>query len=124
MEVIKCMTQKMQEKFDKYWEDINGLLAVVSILDPRNKMDCIKFYFDLFYDGEAEVQIERIRKLLDMLVNEYQENKNEDYELLSQISKIGYLCNLLIVDGIYGRKIKLLRLAQRKWIQSLKGIII
>lgn len=87
VEVIKCMAQKMQEKFDKYWEDINGLLAVASILDPRNKMDCIKFYFDLFYDDEAEVQIERIRKLLDMLVDEYQENKNEDYELLSQISK-------------------------------------
>ncbi|CAO2821052.1 unnamed protein product [Amaranthus hypochondriacus] len=71
----------------EYWEDINGLLAVASILDPRNKMDCIKFYFDLFYDDEAEVQIERIRTLLDMLVDEYQENKNEDYELLSQISK-------------------------------------
>ena len=48
-------------------------------------MDHIKFYFDLFYDGEAAVQIERTRKLLDMLVDEYQENKNEDYELLSQI---------------------------------------
>ena len=113
VEVIKCMAQKIQEKFDKYWENINGFLAVVSVLDPRNKMDCIKFYFDLFYDGEAKVQIERIRKLLDMLVDEYQENKNKDYELLTQISKKWVPVQSSKSGWDLWAKIKLLRLAQK-----------
>ena len=47
------------------------------------------------------MQIERIRKLLDMLVDEYQENMNKEYESLYQFSKKGYVCNLLRVEGIY-----------------------
>ena len=43
VDVICDMTLKMIAKFDKYWSEMNGLLAIASILDPRNKMDCVDF---------------------------------------------------------------------------------
>jgi len=39
---------------------MNGLLAIASILDPRNKMDCVDFYFNEIYKGEASREIERV----------------------------------------------------------------
>ena len=44
-EVIRTMAKSMVEKFDKYWSNINGILAIATILDPRNKMDCVAHYF-------------------------------------------------------------------------------
>ena len=67
----------------------------------------------MFYDGEAEVQIEGIRKLLNMLVDEYQKNKNEDYELFSQISKKRVPEQSSKSGWDLWAKIKLLRLAQK-----------
>jgi hypothetical protein len=32
------MSATMVEKYDKYWTDIHGLMAVAVILDPRLKM--------------------------------------------------------------------------------------
>ncbi|KMT12423.1 hypothetical protein BVRB_5g103550 [Beta vulgaris subsp. vulgaris] len=64
--------KEMLEKFDNYWKNINGILAVATILDPRNKMDCVEYYFGEIYDGEADLEIARVRKILDKLVVEYQ----------------------------------------------------
>jgi len=38
------MASRMIDKFDKYWSKMNGLLAIASMLDPRNKLDCVDFY--------------------------------------------------------------------------------
>jgi len=46
VDVIRDMTFKMIEKFDKYWSEMNGLLAIALILDPRKKMDYVDFYFN------------------------------------------------------------------------------
>ena len=37
------MTSRMVDKFDKYWSEINGLLEIASILDPRKKLDLWTF---------------------------------------------------------------------------------
>ena len=37
-EHIKMMAVKMKENFEKYWEAINGIMDVASVLDPRYKM--------------------------------------------------------------------------------------
>jgi len=48
---------------------MNGLLAIASILDLRNKMDCVDFYFNEIYEDEACREIERVASLLyDLLV--------------------------------------------------------
>lgn len=95
VEVIRMMASSMIEKFDKYWHDINGLLAVATILDPRNKMDCVEFYFKKIYNDGAQLEIARIRKILDNLVVEYQKRSDtsSDQELLSRYSGRGYQNN-------------------------------
>ncbi len=58
----------MVEKFDKYWDHINELLAIAGILDPRNKMDCVVHYFKKFYGDDANARVERVRRTLNNLL--------------------------------------------------------
>lgn len=71
VEIIRDMTFKMIEKFDKYWSKMNRLLAIALILDPRNKMDCVDFYFNEIYKDGASREIERVSSLLYGLLMEY-----------------------------------------------------
>ncbi|CAO2832611.1 unnamed protein product [Amaranthus hypochondriacus] len=72
IDIVRLMAKKMIEKFDKYWKRTSGLLAIATILDPRNKMDCVEFYFRKFYEDDADRQLSKVRKCLDDLVVEYQ----------------------------------------------------
>ncbi|XP_077223462.1 zinc finger BED domain-containing protein RICESLEEPER 2-like [Tasmannia lanceolata] len=43
---LGMMVRRMKEKYDKYWGDIekmNKLIYIAVVLDPRNKMDFVKF---------------------------------------------------------------------------------
>jgi len=75
VEVIVDMASRMIDKFDKYWSEMNGLLAISSMLDPRNKLDCVDFYFKEIYKGEAPREIEKITSFLYDLLVEYVEKK-------------------------------------------------
>ena len=41
---IKLMAKSMIEKFDEYWSVIHGILAIVTVLDPRFKMKLIEYH--------------------------------------------------------------------------------
>ena len=56
---------------------MNGLLAIASMLDPRNKLDCVDFYFKEIYKSEASREIQRITSLLYDLLVEYVDRKVE-----------------------------------------------
>lgn len=86
VEAIRVMIQNMVEKFDEYWEQISGILAVATILDPRNKLDCVDYYFKRLYGDEAEQEVEKVRLSLDTLVAEYQriDLRNNSQEPLSK----------------------------------------
>lgn len=85
VEVIKSMANSIYEKFDKYWHDINGPLAIAIIVDPRNKMDCVEFYFQKLYGDSAELELSRISNF----VVEYQRKSVEvnDQDLFFRTSK-------------------------------------
>ncbi|KAK9671354.1 hypothetical protein RND81_12G024200 [Saponaria officinalis] len=90
--VIKNMAYTMLDKFNKYWKTINGLLAIAAILDPRNKLECVEFYFSEIYGDEASFEIERIKNLLYDLMVEYQERGclNENSECpISESTTLG-----------------------------------
>ena len=76
VEIIRGMTFKMIEKFDKYWSEMNGLLAIASTLDPRNKMDSVDFYFNEIYKDGASGEIKRVSSLLYDLLAEYIDRKS------------------------------------------------
>ena len=42
---IKNMATQMMSKFQKYWEEIHGLMTVAVVLDPRYKFMLIEYFF-------------------------------------------------------------------------------
>uniref|UniRef100_A0A803N0K1 BED-type domain-containing protein n=1 Tax=Chenopodium quinoa TaxID=63459 RepID=A0A803N0K1_CHEQI len=69
---VRKMVDIMLLKYNKYWANVNGLMGVATILDPRYKMDLIRFYFAKFFDEhDFEIEVGRISDLLRRLVEEY-----------------------------------------------------
>ncbi|KAL8497790.1 hypothetical protein ACS0TY_021212 [Phlomoides rotata] len=81
--IIERMAIRMLDKFEKYWFQINGIMGVATILDPRYKLRLLHFYFPLIYpNGEdAKREIERIQGICYNLLNEY--------SLKSKASEVG-----------------------------------
>lgn len=75
--IVSSMAFKMIQKFDEYWGVIHQLMGVATVLDPRCKMELIEFYFPLVYPNDFESHIQRVRKLCEELVAEYQERVME-----------------------------------------------
>ncbi|CAO2174338.1 unnamed protein product [Urochloa humidicola] len=70
---IEDMSKLMKDKFDKYWSDVHGLMAVATVLDPRYKLQMLKTFFASVYGVErATSEVEKVRSLLYQLVLEYQ----------------------------------------------------
>ncbi|GJT89186.1 zinc finger BED domain-containing protein RICESLEEPER 2-like protein [Tanacetum coccineum] len=60
-----------------YEGDIHELMGVAAVLDPRNKMEMIKFYFELIYPRDSEARVLQIEDLCKELVNEYQSKTSQ-----------------------------------------------
>lgn len=98
--VIKDMASRMIEKFDKYWSIINEVLAISAILDPRNKLECVEFYFNDIYGDNADYEIERVKNSLYDLLYEYQEKASSSSEMYSSNSfESDKLVNVVNVYG-------------------------
>jgi Domain of unknown function (DUF4413) len=63
------MSMAMYVKFEKYWGEVNVLMAVASILDPRLNMVSIKFVYGRLYSSD-EVEC-RIKEVMDKLIALY-----------------------------------------------------
>ena len=77
-QIVKDMALKMKDKFDKYWSTINVVLAIAAILDPRDKLACVEFYFEVINGDEAFSEVQRIKSFLYDLLMEFQ-GYSEDY---------------------------------------------
>ena len=72
-EIIRNMSTAMIEKYDKYWYDIQGLMAVAVILDPRLKVIMLQAcYMALLGQEEADRYCQKSYELLTQLMDEYQ----------------------------------------------------
>ena len=72
---IEEMSIKMKEKFNKYWSDVHGLMAVAAVLDPRFKLHLLNALFHKIHGSES-VAVESSNKVKDLLYNlvlEYQD---------------------------------------------------
>lgn len=76
-ELISKMASSMILKFDNYWSDINGIMGIVAILDPRYKMKLLEFYYPSIYGLNASAEIVNVKRLCCDLLDEYGDG-NED----------------------------------------------
>ena len=56
--LLGSMVASMKKKYDKYWgtiENVNTLLLVAIVLDPRYKLDYVTFFIGEMY-GETKVE--------------------------------------------------------------------
>lgn len=57
--------QKAKEKFDKYWDECNLLLAFGAMKDPRMKSIVIEFAYAMLYDRDKSMRhVEYVYKML------------------------------------------------------------
>nr|XP_048321651.1 zinc finger BED domain-containing protein DAYSLEEPER-like [Ziziphus jujuba var. spinosa] len=75
-EEIRLMAAGMISKFEKYWSETHGIMAIATLLDPRYKMKVIEYYFPLIYGDEGVHKIAIIRQICYDLVKEYQSKRN------------------------------------------------
>ncbi|KAL5735845.1 hypothetical protein ACOSP7_030305 [Xanthoceras sorbifolium] len=69
---IQAMTKRMIAKFEKYWSDISGVMAVTAVLDPRYKILRAEFHFGKLYGFDISRQLDKVTGLLNKLFKEYE----------------------------------------------------
>ncbi|KAF7140300.1 hypothetical protein RHSIM_Rhsim06G0070300 [Rhododendron simsii] len=72
IDVVEEMTFNMLEKYDKYWDNMHGFLAIVVMLDPRFKMSLIEFQYKRIYGEHGVGMTEDIRRRCYDLLTLYQ----------------------------------------------------
>ena len=70
-EMISRMAKSMFAKFNSYWANVNVVMAVNAILDPRYKMKLLEFYYSNIYGNNSDLEIEKIKNLCYELLDEY-----------------------------------------------------
>ncbi|KAG6503414.1 hypothetical protein ZIOFF_035727 [Zingiber officinale] len=79
--LVKTMATNMKVKFEKYWDVMNCLLAIGSILDPRYKMKTVQFYYPLVYGDMSSYEIEKLNKKLCDIVEEYEKKSKQSQKV-------------------------------------------
>ena len=61
----------MLVKLNSYWANVNVVMVVAAILDPRYKMKLLEFYYPNIYNNNSDLEIEKIKNLCYDLLDEY-----------------------------------------------------
>ncbi|KAM3224402.1 hypothetical protein ACQJBY_057657 [Aegilops geniculata] len=81
--VIEAMSASMTEKFNKYWTDIQSLMGMATILDPRYKNEMLLVCFAMLHgvnvsSAECEGYVAELVAKLCKLLEEYSLEKDDD----------------------------------------------
>ena len=78
------MAHSMLDKFNKYWLEVNGIMVVASVLDPRYKLVLVRYYYEIIYGplGTDEVQAstDSVEDFCKVLFKEYTNAKSSNEE--------------------------------------------
>ena len=58
---VKLLASRMLENFDNYWSNINGILSIAIVLDPRYKLKLLQFYFPQIYGGRSRKRLKGLK---------------------------------------------------------------
>ncbi|KAM0923340.1 hypothetical protein ACQ4PT_005637 [Festuca glaucescens] len=84
------MSEEMKDKFEKYWADVHGLMAIATVLDPRFKLHILQALFQNLYGYEHAVkEVAKIRQLMLSLLNEYQQPSDVGMSNIESTSTTG-----------------------------------
>ncbi|CAB4319824.1 unnamed protein product [Prunus armeniaca] len=77
----------MMEKFDKYWKEYSLILAIAVILDPRYKIQFVKFFYKRLY-GTNSQEMAKVHDMLCSLFDLYMQihSKSESIDGTSSTS--------------------------------------
>jgi len=79
------MATKMKSKYDKYWGDpdnINPMLFLAVVLDPRFKLKYLKFCFESLYDTQTVAKlVVKVEQILHRLYNHYSKGGQDGDEV-------------------------------------------
>ncbi|KAF7820644.1 zinc finger BED domain-containing protein DAYSLEEPER-like [Senna tora] len=75
-QIIKDMTVRMKEKFDKYWSEYIVVLALGAILDPRLKFPLLECCLNRVDPITSQSKLDVVRKKLFELFNVYANNSS------------------------------------------------
>ncbi|CAI9286718.1 unnamed protein product [Lactuca saligna] len=67
------MSENMITKFDEYWKESHGVLAMATILDPRFKMKLLEYFFPIIYGVDnAKDEIQKVRQICEDIYLRYE----------------------------------------------------
>jgi hypothetical protein len=79
--IIANMSSEMIEKFDKYWKDIQGIMGLATILDPRFKAEYLIEFIATLTDQPSSLcydKLDEVKNSLCELMKEYELDEDED----------------------------------------------
>lgn len=96
---LSKMSQRMKMKFDKHWINYNVTLAFGAILDPRMKLDFIKFCYSKIDASTCHEKLENVKTKLYDLFEEYASNTHAS-------STSSHSMSNLLIQAEEGTKLK------------------
>lgn len=90
--IIRGMTQKMLDKYVKYWDNCHIMMGVAAVLDPRYKMKLVEFYFPLIYGERSQSKVDEVRRNCCDLLVEYQSRATKLMRNSGGLGIIGSSC--------------------------------
>ncbi|KAK2641615.1 hypothetical protein Ddye_023378 [Dipteronia dyeriana] len=102
---ISSMASNMVEKFDRYWNDVHGVLAMASLLDPRFKLKLPQYFFPLIYgEDKGLVEVKKVRNLCEEIFLEYQvkvgEKRSKEIKAICN-SEFNHVDEMGSLDGFF-----------------------
>ncbi|XP_062085714.1 zinc finger BED domain-containing protein RICESLEEPER 1-like [Humulus lupulus] len=86
--LLSTMAASMKRKYDKYWgsaENINPMLFLAVVLNPRYKLKYLKYCFETVYDAETVAKIVvKVEQILQRLYNSYNVQGESDGDKVSK----------------------------------------
>ncbi|XP_013617812.1 PREDICTED: zinc finger BED domain-containing protein RICESLEEPER 1-like [Brassica oleracea var. oleracea] len=70
-EIVRHMVPPMKEKFNKYWDEVSCVFAMVVVFDPRFKLSIVEFCLGKLDMSTRDAKVKNLREKLSILFETY-----------------------------------------------------